>query len=181
MTYIEIIDFITFYGVDVAVLGILTSALTQILKTTFLKNASNKLYAFLPVIIGTVLYAAYAFISHGFCVDNFAYVLEKGFSVGAAATVIYVVYEQFTCGKLKLPTTVQVVEVMIASCIEAEKLNSVAQKIEDEFDGSDLQSAAEKITVTLCENSQGEADKESFAAISLLIAQTLVRIKKVTP
>lgn len=118
MTYIEIIDFITFYGVDVAVLGILTSVLTQILKTTLLKNAPNKLYAFLPVIIGTLLYAAYALLTQDFCGGNFAYVFEKGFSVGAAATVIYAVCEQFAKGKAP---------------IQAEEQNTVEDDGQDDF------------------------------------------------
>lgn len=184
MTYIEIIDFITFYGVDVAVLGILTSALTQILKTTLLKNAPNKLYAFLPVIIGTVLYIVYTMLAHlsfSYAFENMGVMLEKGFSVGAAATVIYVICEQFACGNVKLPTAKSVVEVMIADYIEAEKLNTVAQKIENEFDCSDLKLSAERIAATLCDSSQGEADAQDFAALSLLIAQTLARIKKVTP
>lgn len=95
---------------DVAVLGIFTTALTQLLKTTLLKNAPNKLYAFLPVIIGSVLYAVYTMLTHmSFCYafENIAYVLEKGFSVGAAATVIYVVCEQFAKGKNTLRSATQ--------------------------------------------------------------------------
>lgn len=102
MTYTEIMNLFTFYGVDVAALGIVTTVLTQILKTTLLKSAPNKLYAFLPVIIGSLLYAVYTMLTHlSFCYafENIAYVLEKGFSVGAAATIIYVIYEQFTKGK----------------------------------------------------------------------------------
>lgn len=179
MNYIEIIDFITYYGVDVAVLGILTSALTQILKTTLLKNAPNKLYAFLPVIIGILLFTVYALITRSF--ENFGVVLEKGFSVGSVATVIYVVYEQFTRGSIKLPTAEKVIEVMIADCIETEKLSAVARKIDEEFDGSDLQSAAQTIAKTLCEYAQGDADEHSFEELSMLVAQTLARIKNVMP
>lgn len=179
MNFIKIIDFITFYGVDVAVLGILTSVLTQILKTTVLKNAPNKLYAFLPVIIGVLLYAVYALATKSFY--DFGTILEKGFSVGAAATVIYVIFEQFTRGNVRLPSAEKVVEAMIADCIDAEMLSSVAKKIEDEFDCSDLQSSTERIAEVLLESSQGEADEQGFTALAMLIAQTLARIKKVTP
>lgn len=183
MTYIEIIDFITFYGVDVAVLGIITSAFTQILKTTLFKNAPNKLYAFMPVIIGTALYAIYAILANwNFCYvfENMAYVLEKGFTVGAAATVIYVICEQFARGSVNLPTSKKVVEAMIADLVDGEILNTVAQKIVEEFDGSDLKSAAERISATLCKYAQGEVVAEDFAAISLLIAQALARVKRST-
>lgn len=130
LTYIEIIDFITFYGVDVAVLGIITSVLTQILKTTLLKNAPNKLYAFLPVIIGTVLYAIYSLLSHGLGCGDFAIALEKGFSVGAAATFIYAIYEQFARGKSKLPTEENVENAENCDGVDDEKLNTDEQKSE---------------------------------------------------
>lgn len=103
MTFFEIIDLITFYGVDVVVLAIATAALTQLLKTTLLKKAPNKVYTFIPFLIGVILYAIYAAISRvSFCyiAENAAYILEQGIKVGAAATVIYVLYEQFVRGKV---------------------------------------------------------------------------------
>ena len=170
---------------DVAVLGIATSALTQLLKTTLFKNAPNKLYAFLPVIIGCVLYIIYTMLAHmSFCYafENFAFVLEKGFSVGAAATVIYVVYEQFTKGKfISRSATVSVIAAIIADVVEEEKLNTVAQNIAEEFDGSNLQSSAERIALTLFGCVSGDVNKESIEALSMLIAATLARIKKATP
>lgn len=129
MTNIEIIDFITFYGVDVAVLGIITSVLTQLLKTTLLKNAPNKLYAFLPVIIGTALYAMFSLLSHGLVCGDFGIVLEKGFSVGAAATVVYVIYEQFARGKLKLPAEENVDDEDISDSADEGKLNTDEEKL----------------------------------------------------
>lgn len=177
MTYIEIIEFITYYGVDIVVLGIITCAFTQILKTTLLKNAPNKLYVFLPVFIGIVLYALYTILSQlsfSYAYENLAYVFEKGFSVGAAATVLYVVCEQFARGSVSLPTTKKVIEAMIADYVETEKLNVVAQKIKEEFDGSDIKTSADKIAATLCEYTHGNI--EDFAALSMLIAQTLERV-----
>lgn len=177
--------FITFYGVDIAVLGVATCILTQLLKTTLLKKAPNKLYAFLPVILGSVLYAVYTMLAHMsfyYPFENIGLVLENGFSVGAAATVIYVVCEQFVKGKSSSKSmTAEVVASMIADFVEEEKLGTVAQKIDDEFDGSDLQSAAQTIARTLCECAQGDADEHSFEELSLLVAKTLARIKKVTP
>ena len=177
--------FITFYGVDIAVLGIATCVLTQLLKTTLLKNAPNKLYAFLPVILGSVLYAVYTMIAHmSFCYafENLGLVLENGFTVGAAATVIYVVCEQFARGKSSsMSVTAYVVAAMIADFVEPEKTDEIAQTIVDGFDCSDLQSAAKTVADTLCGFAQGDADEDSIKELSALIAQTLARIKKVTP
>lgn len=183
MTFIEIMRFITFYGVDIAVLGIVTCVLTQLLKTTLLKKAPNKLYAFMPVILGSVLYAVYTMIAHmSFCYafENIGSVLENGFTVGAAATVIYVVCEQFTRKKnSSLSTAASVVAAMIADSVEEEKLNAIAQKIDDEFDSSDMHSAAHTIARTLSECAQGDADERSFEELSILVAQTLARLKSI--
>lgn len=181
MTFFEIIDLFTLYGVDVVVLGIVTCALTQILKTTILKNAPNKLYAFLPVIIGTVLYAAYSILTHlsfEYALENFASLLDKGFSVGAVATIIYVISEQFMKGgsPVKL-TDASVIEAMICELVDEEKLNTVAQKIADEFNSADLQSSAQSIEKVLRENAQGDAAAESFAALSVVIVRTLTMFK----
>ena len=108
MTFFEIIDLITFYGVDVVVLGMATSALTQILKTTILKNAQKKWYTFLPFVIGVIIYVLYAIVSRVnfiYAVENFPVVFEQGIKTGAAATVIYVVYEQFAMGKTSFSLT----------------------------------------------------------------------------
>lgn len=95
MAFVEICDLFTYYGVDVAVLAAVTCALTQVLKTTVLKNAQKKLYTFLPYILGVALYAAYAAVTRldiSFLAKNFALVLSKGVSAGALATVIYSAY-----------------------------------------------------------------------------------------
>ena len=181
MTFIKIMHFITYYGVDIAVLGIATCLLTQLLKTTLLKKAPNKLYAFLPVIIGCVMYAVYTMIanmSFVYAFENFGLVLENGFAVGAAATVIYVVCEQLFRGKsTSKSVTCEVVAVMISGYVEDEALDTVAKMIDEEFDSSDIESSAQAIFNTLCEFAQGEADEQSYNELAILIAQTLARIK----
>ena len=185
MTFIEIIDLFTLYGVDVVVLGIVTSALTQILKTTIFKNAPNKLYAFLPVIIGTMLYVVYSMLTHmsfEYALENLAYLLDKGFSVGAAATVIYVICEQFMKGTSSHNLTdISVVAAMIGELVDSEKLNTVAQMIVNGLDLTDLHKAACSIETVLRENAQGDAEAEGFAAVSVVIAKTLAKIKTTAP
>ena len=184
MTFIEIIDLFTYYGVDVAVLGIITCALTQILKTTILKKAPNKVYAFLPVVIGTVLYFAYALLTHlsfEYAIANATLILDKGFTVGCAATLIYVVCEQFMKGGIPSTPAQNVVAAMIADFVDGEKLDEVSKKIADEFDVADLRSAAQRIENTLCESCTGDAAAKELNTVALLIAGMLAQIKKVTP
>ena len=181
MTFIEIIDLFTFYGVDVVVLGIVTCALTQILKTTILKNAPNKVYAFLPVIIGTALYAAYAALAHfsfDYALENAAYLLDKGFAVGACATVIYVICEQFAKGKTPTrPTAQNVVAAIIKGSVDSEKIDTVAKDIADGFDATDKEAATKRIENALCEAVQGDADAQELSALAYILANTLAQIK----
>lgn len=100
--FVEIIQAFTFYGADVFVLAVPTALLTQLLKVTLLKNVQKKAVTFVPFIIGTALYAAYTCILRmSVCslFSEWAYVIGQGFSVGAAATFLYVLYEQFARAK----------------------------------------------------------------------------------
>lgn len=185
MTFIEIIDLITFYGVDVAVLGITTSALTQILKLTLLKSAPKKLYTFLPLITGVLLYTVYCMLAHAsfnYAFENLAYILERGFSVSAVATIVYAVYEQFVRGQsVKLPTAEMIVAAMVTDLIEPEKLNTVVQNIDKALESSVEGEAVEAVARILFENAQGDADMESFRTVAMLISETLARLKKTAP
>ena len=106
LTILKIIDTFTFYGIDVVLLAALTAVTVQIFKLTFLKNFKKKLLTFLPFIVGTAYYAVYAGLvnwSVSYVINEYADVLEHGVSVGAVATLTYVLYEQFV--REKSPTS----------------------------------------------------------------------------
>ena len=70
----------------------------SLLKKTVLKKCAKKVYAFLPFLLGLIVYAAYRAILTlsaepftGGLTDTF----EGGFACGCVATLYYVVYEQF--------------------------------------------------------------------------------------
>lgn len=132
MTFFEVIDLIAFYGVDVVVLAIITSALTQILKTALLKNAPNKVYTFLPFVIGVIVYTLYTMISRvsfSYPFLNFAAVFEQGIKTGAAATVVYVVYEQFVRGKTSYSLSENAVAAIVAGFVTDGNAASAAAEI----------------------------------------------------
>ena len=65
---------------------------------TVLKNAPKKLFVFLPFALGIVLYAIYralVTLSAEPFTTGLAATVEGGFACGCAATLYYVVYEQF--------------------------------------------------------------------------------------
>lgn len=131
MTFIEIIDLIAFYGVDVVVLAAATSFITQILKTTLLKKAPNKLYTVLPFIIGIAAYAVYAAICRVSCHAglDFVTVLEQGIKTGGVATVVYIVYEQFIRGKTSLALTENALAALVADFVAEGEAFAVAAEI----------------------------------------------------
>ena len=98
MSAIQYLSTFRLYGWDVLLLAGGVSLLTALLKKTVLKNASKKLYVILPFALGIVLYAVYralVTLSTAPFTAELAATLEGGFACGCAATLYYVVYEQF--------------------------------------------------------------------------------------
>ena len=98
MSAIQYLSTFRLYGWDVLLLAGGVSLLTALLKKTVLKNASKKLYVILPFALGIVLYAVYralVTLSAAPFTAELAATLEGGFACGCAATLYYVVYEQF--------------------------------------------------------------------------------------
>lgn len=97
-------------------LAALTAVTVQIFKLTFLKNFKKKLLTFLPFIVGTAYYAVYAGLvnwSVSYVINEYADVLEHGVSVGAVATLTYVLYEQFVREKSPTSATEGVISTLI--------------------------------------------------------------------
>lgn len=98
MTFLEILRTFRLYGADVLLLAFGVSCMTSLLKRTALKRVPKKFYVFVPFAVGLVFYAVYRMIVTQslapLCADIFS-TLEGGFSCGCAATLLYVVYEQF--------------------------------------------------------------------------------------
>ena len=86
------------YGADVLLLALGVTLATSLLKKTVFKNASRKIFVFLPYLLGLVIYCAYRMIvtlSVSPLTEEIFATAEGGFAVGCAATLYYVVYEQF--------------------------------------------------------------------------------------
>ena len=86
------------YGADVLLLAAAVSLLTALLKKTVLKNCPNKVYVFLPFLIGLVIYAAYRAVATWSIAPlstDIASTVEGGLGCGSVATVYYIIYEQF--------------------------------------------------------------------------------------
>lgn len=98
MSAIQYLSAFRLYGWDVLLLAGAVSLLTALLKKTVLQNAPKKVYVFLPFALGILLYAvwrALVTLSAEPFTTGLATTLEGGFGCGCAATLYYVIYEQF--------------------------------------------------------------------------------------
>ena len=97
------------YGADVLLLAAAVTLVTSLLKKTALKRASKKLFVFLPYFLGIALYCAYRMLATlSVCplTEEWCETLQNGVAVGSAATLYYVVYEQFFRNKTDGATAV---------------------------------------------------------------------------
>lgn len=179
MTVIKIIDAFAFYGLDVALLSLLTAGLTQLLKLTLFKKRKKKLLTFLPFILGTLFYAAYYAVKNLclYClVENYIFVLEHGFSVGSLATLVYVLYEQFVREREGVPATRQIVSTLISGFVPDEKVTeaakAVCEAIERDVTGNGARRAQEIIAGFAGE----DVSERDIALLSRLIIETLAHI-----
>lgn len=98
MTILQYLSAFRLFGGDVLVLGLAVTIAVSVLKKTTLKNAPKKLFVFLPFALGTIVFAAFrclAELSAAPLTNDLAATFEGGFACGCAATLYYVVYEQF--------------------------------------------------------------------------------------
>lgn len=179
LTIIKIIDTFTFYGIDVVLLALFTALTVQLCKVTFLKKMQKKLMTFLPFVVGTLYYAVYAALknmSFNYLLDEYVAVLEHGVSVGAVATLLYVLYEQFVRKDDKLGTTASVISTLIEGYVPSSSVQKaallIAEAVERDVTGSGAKKTAEIIKEYAGEN----ADENDVQLLANLIIETLARI-----
>ena len=179
LTIIKIIDTFTFYGLDVALIAALTAMTVQICKITFLKNAQKKLLTFLPFTVGVIYYAAYAALinwSFSYLLTEYVSVLEHGVSVGSAATVLYVLYEQFVRNKKSASVSERIISTLIDGFVPTDKIAAVAKQIAEAIERDVTGNGALHAAEILCENSEGELSERDVELLSKLIIETLAHV-----
>ena len=178
MSFIRIIDAFTFYGVDVVLLAAATAALTQVLKITLFRRAKKKIVTFLPFAIGTLLYAAYAAVrnlSFFYLIDEYVSVLEHGVSVGAVATLYYVLYEQFIREKNNLSASENVIATLIAGYVPADDVERAAKAIAEAIERDVTGGGAKRAEEILAEFAGGNGEID-IRLLSKLIIETLAHM-----
>ena len=98
MTVIQYLNAFRTFGADVLLLALGVTLVTSLFKKTVFKNCSKKLFVFLPFVVGLAFYATYRALatwSIAPFTEELFQTCEGGFACGCAATLYYVVYEQF--------------------------------------------------------------------------------------
>lgn len=176
MDYFSIIDNLTGYGADIAVISLVTCIIVQVLKRTLLKDCPKKVISFLPFVIGTILYAVFAAIAHldiSYLLTDLPYVCERGFTIGAIATALYVLYEQLIRERENATMTEALIAAIIEGYVPEDKTEEAARSVAEALE-SDLTGNGADITAQILKEyvSEDVSDLE-IEAISKLIIQTL--------
>ena len=179
MSLIQIFASFTFYGIDISLLALLTVFTTQIIKKTLFKHAQKKLVTFLPFVLGTLFYAVYAAVSRLsllYLVNEYVSILEHGISVGAVATLFYIMYEQFVRVKDNLSETEKVIAALIEGYVPTEKVDGAARAIAEAIERDVTGNGMSKAKEILAEYSGGEICERDIQLISRLIIETLAHL-----
>lgn len=179
MSFIQIFATFTFYGLDVSVLALVTSLLTQVIKKTVFRRAQKKLVTFLPFMLGTLFYAAYAAVrnlSLCYVLENYVSVIEHGISVGAVATLYYVLYEQFVRVKSNLSETERVISTLIEGYVPTDSVEAAARAVAEAIERDVTGNGAVRAQEILSEYSNGEISERDLRLLCKLIIETLAHI-----
>ena len=179
MTIIEIIDTFTFYGIDVMLLASLTAMTVQVFKLTFLKRLKRKLLTFLPFVLGTLFYAAYSALVKmdlAFLLTEYTQVIEHGVSVGALATLLYVLYEQFVRDEKSVSAAEGVIATLIEGYVPKKSVAEVAALIAEAIEKDVTGDGAKRAAQILTERMEEGVTERDIQLLAKLIIETLAHM-----
>lgn len=179
MSLIQIFNTFTFYGIDVTLLGLLTMLTTQLIKKLAFKKANKKLVTFLPFMLGTLFYAVYAGLrnmSFTYLINEYATILEHGISVGAIATLYYVLYEQFVREKNNLSETESIISTLIEGYVPEGSVEKAAKEIAQAIEKDVTGNGALRAQEILAEYSDGKINERNLQLLAKLIIETLAHL-----
>ena len=163
------------FGADVLLLALGVTLLTSLLKKTVMKNCNKKAFVFLPFVIGIIVYAVYAALvtlsANPFTKDLWT-TIEKGISCGLAATLYYVLYEQF----IRTPKSTKNADplcVLLEGIVPDEAIQEAAAALLQKCAGVEKEHLAEVIRQTLTPYVSPELNEVELSAAVIILAQYL--------
>ncbi len=179
LTFIEIIDTFTFYGIDVILLAAATALITQLMKKTLFARAQKKIVTFLPFLTGIFLYAVYEGVrnmSVAYLFEEYTSIIEHGISVGTAATLYYVLYEQFVRKPNGLSETEKVVAALIEGYVPSDSIEAAAKAVAEAIGRDVTGNGAARAQEIIAGYADGEINEKDVVLLSKLIIETLAHM-----
>ena len=177
MTFFQIVSAFRLYSADVLLLAFGVTLLTSLLKKTVMKSCNRKVFVFLPFGIGLFVYAAFRLLTEWSLApiaSGIILTIEGGFGCGCAATLYYVIYEQFVREKRVIVNPL----LPLLECIPAEGREMAAEAL---FEGGKLLSGEDRIVYfrdTLKTYADPPMSEDEVTRIALLLAEFLRTIEK---
>ncbi len=162
------------YSAEVLLLALGVTLVASLLKKTLLKNVQSKVYVFLPFGIGLVFYAIFRMIvttSFTPLTSELGATLEGGFACGCAATLYYVVWEQFF--RSAKDTAISPVYPLLAGFVKEDMREEIASLIYEQSLVLKDDELSDFIKTTLQENAAEEVTQGELEALCLLLKEFL--------
>lgn len=162
------------------VLALGVTLVTSLLKKTVLKKAPKKVCVFLPFALGILFYGTYRLLTAldiSPLTEEPWQIVEGGISCGSAATIYYVVYEQFIRGRKK---TASPLLPLLEGYVSEEKREEAAQRLLAESEGLEGEALSAFLKATLAEYaecSEEELSDEELAAFALAAEELIDTIR----
>ena len=177
MSFVQIVSAFRVYSADVLLIAFGVTLLTSLLKKTVLKNVSNKLYVFLPFLVGLIVFAVYRALvtlsAAPFTTELFK-TLEGGFATGCAATLYYVFFEQFIRGK----TGVSPLSPLLEGIVPEEKRAEAAKKLYVESKPLPTEERENYFSENLNAYADPPLDEAEKAATAKVLAEFMASLEK---
>lgn len=173
MTALQFFNAFRTFGADVLLLALGVTLLTSLLKKTVMKNCNKKAFVFLPFAIGLIVYAAFSALvtlSADPFTKNLTETLEKGFSCGLAATLYYVVYEQFIRAP-KSTAEPDPLRTLLDGLVPEEKLQEAVSALNEKSMDAEKEQLPEIIRETLIPYVSPELSEAETDAAILIVAK----------
>ena len=186
MTMIQYLNAFRTFGADVLLLALGVTLATSLFKKTVFKNCSKKLFVFLPFAIGLVVYTAYRALatwSIAPFTDELFQTCEGGFACGCAATLYYVVYEQFfrTHKTVKEPSAsspLSPLAPLLQGYVAENFAEAAANKLLSGSVGLSGDELLRFISETLAEYALPEVSQTELTTLSRLVTEFLLKLPR---
>lgn len=173
MTALQFFNAFRTFGADVLLLALGVTLITSLLKKTVMKNCNRKIFVFLPFAIGLIVYAVFAALitlSADPFTEHLSETVEKGFSCGFAATLYYVVYEQF----FRAPKNTEQKDplfVLLDGIVPAERTEEVIASLNETSAGAEKEKLPEIIREALISYASPDLSEAEREAAVLILAK----------